>query len=191
MTRLPGNYKGGGLLPITNTNIFKYLLISIHSSKCMFTPTVDDMSNKATKGLYALRSKISFEKLPIKAMLKVFSHHKCTEGINTWMLHTEKTSTLQYKDLATQDYLLHLFPDQARTMFKWRSRTLDLKSHLSYKYNDLLCRGCKEADEWSYRKWMWGDKKRSSPNGEALKLFLQEHTVKGGDSEHLLVCRKE
>ena len=36
-----------------------------------------------------------------------------------------------------------------------------------------------------------GDKKRSSPNGEALKLFLQEHTVKGGDSEHLLVCRKE
>ena len=59
----------------------------------------------------------------------------------------KKTSTLQYKDLATQDYLLHLFPDQARTVFKWRSRTLDLKSHLSYKYNDLLCRGCKEADE--------------------------------------------
>ena len=32
-------------------------------------------------------------------------------------------------------------------MFKWRSKTLDLKSHLTYKYADAVCRNCNSSEE--------------------------------------------
>ena len=32
-------------------------------------------------------------------------------------------------------------------MFKWRSRTLDIKTHCTYKYSDLLCRLCERDVE--------------------------------------------
>ena len=57
---------------LDNTNTFKYLGITISSRKCSFTPTLDDLSAKATKGLYALRSRLPFNTLPIKTLLKVF-----------------------------------------------------------------------------------------------------------------------
>ena len=59
----------------------------------------------------------------------------------------KKTSSLRYECFGTQDYLLKLFPGQARTVFKWRSKTLDLKSHSTYKYDDELCRGCGTCNE--------------------------------------------
>ena len=59
----------------------------------------------------------------------------------------KKTASLQYEHLELQDYLKTLFPSQARTVFKWRSGTLDLKTHLTYKYDDTLCRGCKNEPE--------------------------------------------
>ena len=46
-----------------------------------------------------------------------------------------------------QEYLTHLYPSQARLVFKWRSKTLDLKAHLTYKYSDMSCRICKSNDE--------------------------------------------
>ena len=58
-----------------------------------------------------------------------------------------KTSGIQYHEFKTQDYLLKLFPGESRTIFKWRSRTLDVKCHLTYKYKDAICRRCKNADE--------------------------------------------
>ena len=57
---------------IDNTKTFKYLGITISSAKCSFDPTLEDLSTRATKGLYALRSKLPFNSLPIKALLKVF-----------------------------------------------------------------------------------------------------------------------
>ena len=59
-------------LVLENTNTFKYLGITISSRKCSFAPTLDDLSTKATKGLYALRSRLPFNSLPIKTVLKVF-----------------------------------------------------------------------------------------------------------------------
>ena len=58
-----------------------------------------------------------------------------------------KTSGIQYHEFKTQDYLLKVFPGESRTIFKWGSRTLDVKSHLTYKYKDAICRRCKNADE--------------------------------------------
>ena len=59
----------------------------------------------------------------------------------------KKTCDLQYHSFGTQEYMLKLFPDQAKTVFKWRSKTLDLKTHLTYKYNDSVCRMCESVDE--------------------------------------------
>ena len=59
----------------------------------------------------------------------------------------KKTSDLQYQRLETQDYLLKCFPGQARTIFKWRSKTLNLKLHSTYKYSDEMCRGCGVCEE--------------------------------------------
>ena len=50
---------------------------------------------------------------------------------------------LEYGSLKLQEYFFCLYPSQARIIFKWRCETLDLKSHLTYKYDDLLCRKCK------------------------------------------------
>ena len=47
----------------------------------------------------------------------------------------------------TQKYLSVLYPSQARVIFKWRSKTLDIKSHLTYKYEDLVCRLCGVEEE--------------------------------------------
>ena len=59
----------------------------------------------------------------------------------------KKTANLQYQRLETQDYLLKCFPGQARTIFKWRSKTLNLKLHSTYKYEDEVCRGCGASEE--------------------------------------------
>ena len=59
----------------------------------------------------------------------------------------KKTASLRYESLKSQDYLSALYPSQAKVIFKWRSQTLDIKSHLSYKYSDRLCRGCGIEEE--------------------------------------------
>ena len=58
--------------PLDNTKIFKYLGITINSIKCSFMPTIEDLSSKANKAIYALRAKLPFKELPIKTLLKVF-----------------------------------------------------------------------------------------------------------------------
>ena len=59
----------------------------------------------------------------------------------------KKTQDLHYKELALQKYLLEYYSGQARTIFKCRSQTLDLKTNLSYKYKDSTCRLCGAAEE--------------------------------------------
>ena len=59
----------------------------------------------------------------------------------------KKTACLCYDSLKLQDYFSSMYPSQARIVFKWRSETLDIKSHLTYKYNDLQCRCCNDHVE--------------------------------------------
>ena len=58
-----------------------------------------------------------------------------------------KTKTMVYESFAIQDYFLELYPTQARVVFKWRSQTLDIKSHATHKFQDSVCRGCKSEIE--------------------------------------------
>ena len=59
----------------------------------------------------------------------------------------KKTANLHYSELKLQEYWGHLFPSQSKVIFKWRSKTLDLKTHATYKFSDTLCRNCKIQEE--------------------------------------------
>ena len=54
---------------------------------------------------------------------------------------------MPHDSLHLQEYLIKLFPHQSRVIFKCRSGTVDIKTHFTHKYKDLVCRGCKAADE--------------------------------------------
>ena len=57
---------------LENVKEFKYLGITIHKKSCSFTPTLKNLRIKATRALYALRSKVNLNNLPIKVALKLF-----------------------------------------------------------------------------------------------------------------------
>ena len=55
----------------------------------------------------------------------------------------KKTAHLKYSSLTLQPYFEVLYPSQSRIVFKCRSQSLDIKTHLTYKYgSDTVCRGC-------------------------------------------------
>ena len=56
---------------IENVKEFKYLSITINR-KGSFTPTLEDLSCKGSRALYAIASKIHLKDTPIKTMIKIF-----------------------------------------------------------------------------------------------------------------------
>ena len=58
--------------PINNTKLFKYLGISVSNKNCSFTPTLEDLSCKANKAIYALLSKLPLNLTPVKVLIKMF-----------------------------------------------------------------------------------------------------------------------
>ena len=87
-------------------------------------------------------TKEAFKKLVNSAVTKVAFDNLVAE-CNT----KKKTMERHYTDLVTQEYLQQLFANHAKLVFKCRGQTVDIKSHLSYKYTDLLCRKCGREDE--------------------------------------------
>ena len=97
--------------------------------------------------------------LPELSQIKEMSKHSFCQKVKSAVAETafgqlvaechglKKTANLVYESFKLQDYFLNLYPSQARIVFKWRSETLDLKTHLTYKYNDVYCRCCKEQTE--------------------------------------------
>ena len=58
-----------------------------------------------------------------------------------------KTEMLRYSSLNPQEYLLQLFPNQAKAILQCRSKSLDIKEYRQYMYKDMVCRLCEKADE--------------------------------------------
>lgn len=58
-----------------------------------------------------------------------------------------KTKCIEFDSLETAEYLKHLYPAQSKIIFQGRSKTLDIKDHRQYKYNDMVCRRCKAENE--------------------------------------------
>ncbi len=60
----------------------------------------------------------------------------------------KKTTGIEYKALQMQEYLSIMYPKQARLIFRSRCKTLDIKTHNTYKYNDdTVCRKCDSHEE--------------------------------------------
>ena len=87
-------------------------------------------------------TKDSFSKL-VKAAVNETALRQLLEECQS----LKKTATLHYSELKLQEYWEHLFPSQSKLVFKWRSKTLDLKTHATYKFSDTLCRNCKIHEE--------------------------------------------
>ena len=58
---------------LENVKQFKYLGLSISAKNCSFSPTIDDLSLKANRAIFALNNKFKISKLPKKLALKLFN----------------------------------------------------------------------------------------------------------------------
>ena len=91
----------------------------------------------------------------IKGLGKNMFKDRVTKAVTTYAFEDlcmecksqKKTAHLTYKSLCVQDYLLKMFPLQSKVIFKCRSGTVDIKTHFTHKYKDLVCRGCGAEDE--------------------------------------------
>ena len=59
--------------PIENVKAFKYLGFTVSAKNCSFQHTIDDLTLKANRTIYAIKSKIKLSKLPIKLAIKIFN----------------------------------------------------------------------------------------------------------------------
>ena len=57
---------------VEHTREYKYLGININAKNCSFSPTLTNLSAKATRAIYAITSKLPIRNAPIKTMLRLF-----------------------------------------------------------------------------------------------------------------------
>ena len=88
-------------------------------------------------------SKESFKGKVKKAVKKVVF-----EELREECKSKEKTEKLEYTEFQTQIYLTKLYPNHSRIIFKCRSKTLNIKEYMQYKFRDEnYCRWCGICDE--------------------------------------------
>ena len=109
--------------------------------------------------------KESFSNVVRNSVTKTALNHLQTECSGL-----KKTANLKYDALKLQDYLSVLYPSESKVIFKWRSETLDIKPHLSYKYDDLSCRECTVETEEPYHILNCGWDDEISNNIDILNL---------------------
>ena len=110
---------------------------------CIFKCSVN--KNKERKKDLEKIKKVSKESF--KTVIKKMVNEKALEQLKEECRSLKKTTELDYDSLSTQDYLMQLYPSQSRLVFKWRSETLDIKTHSTHKYNDNICRKCQGGIE--------------------------------------------
>ena len=65
-------FKIGGLT-IENVKVFTYLGFTISAKNCSFQKTIDDLSVKASRAIFAIRSKLKLSQIPVKLAIKIFN----------------------------------------------------------------------------------------------------------------------
>ena len=58
-----------------------------------------------------------------------------------------RTQNITYDKIETQQYIKRMNPTAAKTIFKCRAKTLNIKDHMRYKFSDSACRWCGIGDE--------------------------------------------
>ena len=66
------NFYVGGI-PIENVKEFCYLGFKISANNCKFNATLEDLSMKANRALFAVKNNAKFSKIPTETVLKIFN----------------------------------------------------------------------------------------------------------------------
>lgn len=82
-----------------------------------------------------------------KKRVKVAIYNQAFEDLKRECGSKTKTENIKYEKFETQEYIKLLYPNLAKTIFKCRAKTLNIKSHMKYKFKDSLCRWCGVTDE--------------------------------------------
>ena len=70
------------------------------------------------------------------------------EDLKSQCASLKKTSNLTYDRFESQGYLKELYPNQAKIILKSRCKTLDIKTHNTYKFKEnTICRLCTVREE--------------------------------------------
>ena len=82
-----------------------------------------------------------------KKMVKKAVNQEAHKVLSDECSSKKKTSQLQYSSLKLQPYMQKMNVENTRVLFQCRAKTLDIKDHRQYKYEDRMCRKCNDADE--------------------------------------------
>ena len=112
------------------------------------------------------------------ALVKKVVAQTALDCLKTECAGLKKTGSLRYDSLKVQDYLSFLYPSHSKTIFKWRSQTLDIKSHSTYKYDNLTCRGCGIEDELPCHVINCGFEEEIEPDVDVLAVDKLDQATK-------------
>ena len=91
---------------------------------------------------------VSMSKETYKKRVKMAVAKKALEELLDENKGKKRTANWEYEKLETQKYIRNLDPASARIIFKCRAKTLNIKSHMKFKYKeDLSCRWCGICEE--------------------------------------------
>ena len=118
-------------------------------------PTKNDFVRICTQYLCALEIKMSFKEIEImsekefKRLVKNKTEKAAFLYLQGEKQKQTKIANLEYKKLEIQEYFIdgNCNIKVAKIIFKARSKTLDIKLQKRWKYEDLLCIGCKVQEE--------------------------------------------
>ena len=96
--------------------------------KYKITLTIDEIKN--------------MNKNPFKKMNKDAVRKEAVMSLTTECSSKKKTSNLCHEHLRIQPYIQKFNVNIVRILFQCRAKTLDIKDHRHYKYEDRVCRGC-------------------------------------------------
>ena len=72
---------------------------------------------------------------------------KALEELNNECKNKSKTAYVTYSSLSPQEYFKTLYPDDSKIVFKARAKILEIKTHVTYKFDDRICRLCNKEEE--------------------------------------------
>jgi hypothetical protein len=100
---------------------------------------------------YAITATIAEIKLmskdTYKNMVKKAVNQEALKVLSEECSSKKKTSELKHDSLKLQPYMQKMSVEKARLLFQCRAKTLDIKDHRQYKYEDRVCRRCNDVDE--------------------------------------------
>ena len=90
---------------------------------------------------------VAMSKETFKKKIKKAVREYAFENLKDECQSKSRTKNLMYKGFETQNYIKTMSPRTAKTVFKCRSKTLNIKDHMKFSHNDTLCRWCGMSDE--------------------------------------------